>query len=93
MTSKTPPSLAKPIPKTNTAAAALAFAEGGAAQQPKSEPPAPKPETVRLNAISGARRIADESHIVSELVTSGAVRVVAAVYDIASGEVEFIEDI
>lgn len=50
-------------------------------------------ETVRLNAISGARRIADESHIVSELVTSGAVRVVAAVYDIASGEVEFIEDI
>lgn len=50
-------------------------------------------ETVRLNAISGARRIADESHIVSELVTSGEVRVVAAVYDIASGEVEFIEDI
>lgn len=50
-------------------------------------------ETVRLNAISGARRIADESHIVSELVTSRAVRVVAAVYDIASGEVEFIEDI
>lgn len=50
MTSKTPPSLAKPIPKTNTAAAALAFAEGGAAQQAKSEPPAPKPETVRLNA-------------------------------------------
>lgn len=50
-------------------------------------------ETVRLNAISGARRTADESHIVSELVTSGAVRVVAAVYDIASGEVEFIEDI
>ncbi|SIQ07269.1 carbonic anhydrase [Rhizobium sp. RU33A] len=50
-------------------------------------------ETVRLNAISGARRIAEESHIVSELVSSGAVKVVAAVYDIASGEVEFIEDL
>ena len=50
-------------------------------------------ETVRLNAISGARRIAEESDMVSELVASGAVKVVAAVYDITSGEVEFIEDI
>lgn len=50
-------------------------------------------ETVRLNAISGARRIAEESHIVSELMDHGAVKIVAAVYDIASGEVEFIEDI
>lgn len=50
-------------------------------------------ETVRLNAISGARRIAEESHIVSELVASGSVKIVAAVYDITSGEVEFIEDI
>jgi carbonic anhydrase len=50
-------------------------------------------ETVRLNAISGARRIAEESDMVSELVASGAVKVVAAVYDIVSGEVEFIEDI
>lgn len=50
-------------------------------------------ETVRLNAISGARRIAEESHIVNELAASGSVKIVAAVYDIASGEVEFIEDI
>jgi carbonic anhydrase len=48
-------------------------------------------ESVRLNAISGARRIGEESHIVNELVASGAVKVVAAVYDIATGEVEFIE--
>lgn len=50
-------------------------------------------ETVRLNAISGARRIAEESRIVSDLVAAGRVKIVAAVYDITSGEVEFIEDI
>lgn len=50
-------------------------------------------ETVRLNAISGARRIAEESRIVSDLVAAGKVKIVAAVYDISSGEVEFIEDI
>ncbi|NKN39394.1 carbonic anhydrase [Agrobacterium sp. a22-2] len=50
-------------------------------------------QTVRLNAISGARRIAEESRIVSDLVAAGRVKIVAAVYDITSGEVEFIEDI
>jgi carbonic anhydrase len=50
-------------------------------------------ETVRLNAISGARRIAEESDILRELVASGSVKVVAGVYDIASGQVEFIEAI
>lgn len=50
-------------------------------------------QTVRLNAISGARRIAEESRIVSDLVAEGKVKIVAAVYDITTGEVEFIEDI
>lgn len=50
-------------------------------------------ETVRRNAVSGARRIAEESHIVSELVAAGSVKVVAAVYDITTGKVEFIENL
>jgi carbonic anhydrase len=50
-------------------------------------------DTVRLNAMSGARRIAEESRIVSDLVAAGSVRIVAAVYDITTGEVEFIETV
>ncbi len=50
-------------------------------------------QTVRNNAVSGAKRIAEESHIVSHLVDEGHVKIVAAVYDITSGEVEFIDRI
>lgn len=50
-------------------------------------------ETVRQNAISGARRIAEESEILRELVAAGNVKVVAGVYDITSGQVDFIEAI
>ncbi|WP_137156491.1 carbonic anhydrase [Rhizobium sp. FKL33] len=48
-------------------------------------------ETVANNAISGAHRIPDESHIVSHLVESGKVKIVSAVYDIESGKVDFLE--
>jgi carbonic anhydrase len=50
-------------------------------------------QTVRNNAVSGARRITEESSIVSHLVESGAVKIVAAVYDIETGEVQFIDKI
>lgn len=50
-------------------------------------------QTVRNNAVSGAKRIAEESHIVSHLVDEGHVKIVAAVYDITTGEVEFIDRI
>lgn len=50
-------------------------------------------QTIRNNAVSGAKRIMEESHIVSHLVTEGHVKIVAAVYDITSGEVEFIDKI
>lgn len=50
-------------------------------------------QTVRNNAVSGARRITEESPIVSHLVESGAVKVIAAVYDIETGEVQFIDKI
>jgi carbonic anhydrase len=48
-------------------------------------------QTVRNNAVSGAKRITEESAIVSHLVDSGTVRIVAAVYDIETGEVQFID--
>jgi carbonic anhydrase len=48
--------------------------------------------TVKANAQSGADRIVKESPIVAELVDHGKVRVVSAVYDIESGEVEFFEE-
>ncbi|KPF46810.1 carbonic anhydrase [Rhizobium sp. AAP43] len=50
-------------------------------------------DTVRRNAISGAVRIANESAIMRELVEKGEVQVVAAVYDIATGKVEFIDSL
>ncbi|MDH4439503.1 MAG: carbonic anhydrase [Rhizobium sp.] len=50
-------------------------------------------QTVRNNAVSGAKRITEESAIVTHLVDSGAVRVIAAVYDIETGEVAFIDKI
>ncbi|MDH4413298.1 MAG: carbonic anhydrase [Rhizobium sp.] len=50
-------------------------------------------ETIRRNAISGARRVAEESEMVRELIAAGSVKIVAGVYDIKSGAVEFIEDI
>ncbi|RKE85782.1 carbonic anhydrase [Rhizobium sp. AG855] len=50
-------------------------------------------QTVRNNAVSGAKRITEESAIVSHLVDSGAVKVIAAVYDIETGEVQFIDKI
>ncbi len=50
-------------------------------------------ETVRRNAIEGARRVAEESAILRDLTEQGKVQVVAAVYDIASGEVEFIDNL
>lgn len=50
-------------------------------------------QTIRNNAVSGARRIMEESHMVSALVAEGHVKIVAAVYDIATGEVEFIDKI
>jgi carbonic anhydrase len=50
-------------------------------------------QTVRNNAVSGAKRIAEESAIVSHLVDSGTVKIVAAVYDIETGEVQFIDKI
>lgn len=48
-------------------------------------------QTVRNNSVSGAKRITEESTIVSHLVESGAVKIVAAVYDIETGEVQFID--
>ncbi len=50
-------------------------------------------QTVRNNAVSGAKRITEESAIVSHLVESGTVKVIAAVYDIETGEVQFIDKI
>ncbi|MNL85491.1 hypothetical protein D3C87_2138190 [compost metagenome] len=50
-------------------------------------------QTVRNNAVSGAKRITEESAIVSNLVESGTVKIVAAVYDIETGEVQFIDKI
>jgi carbonic anhydrase len=50
-------------------------------------------QTVRNNAVSGAKRIAEESPIVSHLVDNGTVKIVAAVYDIETGEVQFIDKI
>lgn len=47
-------------------------------------------QTVRNNAVSGAARIMRESPIVAHLVEEGKVRIVPAVYDIETGEVEFI---
>jgi carbonic anhydrase len=48
-------------------------------------------ETVANNAISGAHRITEESHIVAHLVEQGTVKVVSAVYDIESGKVDFLD--
>ena len=50
-------------------------------------------QTVRNNAVSGARRVVEESPLVSHLAEAGYVKIVAAVYDITTGEVEFIDRI
>ncbi|MBV2186374.1 MAG: carbonic anhydrase [Rhizobium sp.] len=50
-------------------------------------------QTVRNNAVSGAKRIVEESPLVSHLAEAGHVKIVAAVYDITTGEVEFIDRI
>ncbi len=47
--------------------------------------------TVRGNAMHGVELIANDSHEISKLVAEGKVRVIAAVYDIETGVVEFIE--
>lgn len=46
-------------------------------------------QTVIDNARSGAERIIEESPIVAHLVKAGKVRIVAAVYDIDTGDVSF----
>lgn len=48
-------------------------------------------ETVANNAISGAHRITEESHIVAHLANEGKVKIVSAVYDIESGKVDFLD--
>lgn len=50
-------------------------------------------ETVINNAISGAHRITEESHIVAHLASEGKVKIVSAVYDIESGKVDFLESV
>ncbi len=46
---------------------------------------------IRCNAIRGARRMVEKSPVIGELVASGKVKVVAAVLDLSTGTVDFID--
>jgi carbonic anhydrase len=48
-------------------------------------------ESVRLNAIASARELRRSSPILQELVRRGRVVIVAAVYDLATGVVSFVD--
>lgn len=50
-------------------------------------------QTIMENARSGAARIMEESPMVAHLVNEGKVKIVPAVYDIASGQVEFLKPV
>lgn len=50
-------------------------------------------QTIIENARSGAQRIMEESPMVAHLVHEGKVKIVPAVYDIATGEVEFYKSV
>lgn len=50
-------------------------------------------QTIIENARSGAARIMEESPMVAHLVNEGKVKIVPAVYDIASGQVEFLKPV
>lgn len=50
-------------------------------------------QTIIENARSGAARIMEESPMVAHLVHEGKVKIVPAVYDIATGEVEFYKPV
>lgn len=49
-------------------------------------------EAVRVNALASANELRRSSPILKELVAMGRVRIVAAVYDLATGKVEFLEE-
>jgi carbonic anhydrase len=47
---------------------------------------------VRINAIASARELRDSSELLHDLVEQGRVRIVAAVYDLATGVVTFLDE-
>ena len=47
---------------------------------------------VRINALASASELRSSSELLHKLVEKGRVRIVAAVYDLATGVVEFLED-
>jgi carbonic anhydrase len=49
-------------------------------------------QAVRINALASARELRDSSELLHELVEKGRVRIVAAVYDLATGVVTFLEE-
>jgi carbonic anhydrase len=49
-------------------------------------------EAIRINALASARELRDSSALVHDLVERGRVKIVAAVYDLATGVVSFHQD-
>ena len=49
-------------------------------------------QAVRINALASARELRDSSELLHNLVEQGRVRIVAAVYDLATGVVTFLDD-
>jgi carbonic anhydrase len=49
-------------------------------------------QAVRINALASASELRSSSELLHGLVEKGRVRIVAAVYDLATGVVEFLED-
>ncbi len=47
---------------------------------------------VRINAVASARELRNSSELLHNLVEQGRVRIVAAVYDLATGVVTFLDD-
>lgn len=50
-------------------------------------------EGVRINALAAARELRESSDLIQELVRRGRVKIVAAVYDLATGVVSFHENV
>jgi carbonic anhydrase len=48
-------------------------------------------QAVRINALASARELRESSELLHELSASGRVRIVAAVYDLATGVVTFLD--
>jgi carbonic anhydrase len=49
-------------------------------------------ESVRVNALASAHELPSSSDLLRELVSEGQVRIVAAVYDLTTGIVTFVDD-